>query len=58
MSDLDRFMHRSLWVYVTQSSFIEGSHMTKNTAFAYFFVNDREKKINEFDTKGKNVSAL
>jgi hypothetical protein len=25
-------MHISLWVYVTHSSFIEGSHMTKNTA--------------------------
>ncbi len=25
-------MHRSLWVQVTHSSLIEGSHMTKNTA--------------------------
>ncbi len=32
VSDLDRSMHRSLWVYVAHSSFIEGSHMTKNTA--------------------------
>ena len=32
VSDLDRPMHRSLWVQVTHSSFIEGSHMTKNTA--------------------------
>ncbi len=32
MSDLDGSMNRSLWVYVTHSSFIEGSHMTKNTA--------------------------
>ncbi len=30
--DMDRSMHRSLWAYVTHSSFIEGSHMTKNTA--------------------------
>jgi hypothetical protein len=27
----NRFMHRSLWVKVAHSSFIEGSHMTKNT---------------------------
>ncbi len=32
VSDLDRSMHRSLWDWVAQSSFIEGSHMTKNTA--------------------------
>jgi hypothetical protein len=32
VSDLDRSMHRSLWVYVAHSSLIEGSHMTKNTA--------------------------
>jgi hypothetical protein len=31
VSDLDRPMHRSLWVYVAHSSFIEDSHMTKNT---------------------------
>ncbi len=30
VSDLDRSMHRSLWVWVTHSSFIEGSHTTKN----------------------------
>ncbi len=35
MSDLDRSMHISLWVQVAHSSFIEGSHMTKNTASAY-----------------------
>ncbi len=32
VSDLDRSMHISLWISVTPSSFIEGSHMTKNTA--------------------------
>jgi len=32
VSDLDRSMHRSLWVLVTQSSFMEGSHTNKNTA--------------------------
>ncbi len=32
VSDLDRSMHRSLWVQVAHSSFIEGSLMTKNTA--------------------------
>ncbi len=32
MSNLDRSMHRSLWVEVAHSSFLEGSHMTKNTA--------------------------
>ena len=32
MSDLDRSLHVSLWVYVAHSSFIEGSHTTKNTA--------------------------
>jgi hypothetical protein len=25
-------MNRSIWVYVGHNSFIEGSHMTKNTA--------------------------
>ncbi len=32
MSDLDRSMHRTLWVLVAHSLFIEGLHMTKNTA--------------------------
>jgi hypothetical protein len=32
VSYLDRSMHRSLWVYVTHNSFIEGSHTTKNMA--------------------------
>jgi hypothetical protein len=32
VSDLDRSTHRSVWVYVTHSLFIEGSHTTKNTA--------------------------
>ncbi len=31
VSDLDRSTHRSLWVQVAHNSFIEGSHMTKNT---------------------------
>jgi hypothetical protein len=35
MNDLDRSMHRSLWVEVTHSLFIEGSHTTKNTASVY-----------------------
>jgi hypothetical protein len=30
-------MHRSLWVKVAHSSFIEGSYKTKNTASDYFF---------------------
>jgi hypothetical protein len=36
VSDLERYMHRSLWVKVAQSSFIEGSHTTKNTASVLF----------------------
>ncbi len=32
MSDLDRSMHRSLWVWAAHSSFIERSHITKNMA--------------------------
>jgi len=32
VSDLDSPMTISLWVKVTHSSFIEWSHMTKNTA--------------------------
>ncbi len=32
VSDLDKYMHRSLWVSVAHSSFIEGSLTTKNTA--------------------------
>ncbi len=31
MSHLDRSMHRSLWVEVAHSMFIEGLHTTKNT---------------------------
>jgi hypothetical protein len=34
VSNLDRSMHRSLWVQGTHRSFIEGSHMTKNTPSA------------------------
>ncbi len=30
VSNLDRSMRRSLWVLITHSSFIEGSHTTKN----------------------------
>jgi hypothetical protein len=37
VSNLDKSMHRSLWVWVTHSSFIEGSHMTKNTATDILF---------------------
>ncbi len=32
VSNLDRSMHRSVWVLVAHSSIMEGSHMTKNTA--------------------------
>jgi len=32
VSDLDRSMHRSLWVSVAHSLFIEGSHTIRNTA--------------------------
>ncbi len=32
VSDLDRSMHISLWVWVAHSSFIGGLHTTKNTA--------------------------
>jgi hypothetical protein len=34
VSNLDRSMHRSLWVQGTHRSFIEGFIMTKNTASA------------------------
>jgi len=37
-SNPDRPMHRSLWVQVAHSSFIEGSHMTKNKASGRFYV--------------------
>ncbi len=51
MSDLDRSMHRSLLVKVAHSSFMEGSHTTKNTplepvlviAFTHFLC-----KLNHF----------
>ena len=33
VSNLDRFMHRSLWAKVAHSSFTEGLHTTKKTAF-------------------------
>ncbi len=32
VSNIDRSFHRSLWVSEAHRSFIEGSHMTKNTA--------------------------
>jgi hypothetical protein len=37
VSDLGRSMNRSLWIYATDSSFIEGSCTTKNTASACIF---------------------
>jgi hypothetical protein len=37
VNDPDRSMHRALWVYVAHSSFIEGSHMTKNMASVQFY---------------------
>ncbi len=39
MSDVDRSMHISLWALVAHSSFIEGSHTTKNTASAHIITN-------------------
>ncbi len=38
LSDLYRSMHRSLWAQVAHSSFIEGSHTTKNTASGIFLI--------------------
>jgi hypothetical protein len=35
VSDLDRSMNISLWVWVAHSSFTEGSYMTKHTASDY-----------------------
>ncbi len=32
LRDLDRYMHITLWVQVAHRFFIEGFHMTKNTA--------------------------
>ncbi len=43
MSNLDRPMHRSQWVKVAHSSFIEASHTTKNTASRS--VNDASRSI-------------
>jgi hypothetical protein len=47
VSDLDRAMHRSLWVLVAHISFIEGSHTTKNTASVLFIksINDEKSFI-------------
>ncbi len=39
MSDLDRSMYISLWVYVAHSLFIEGSHTSKNIASEHFCQN-------------------
>jgi len=36
VSDLDSPMQISLWVWVTHSSFIEGSRTTKNMAYGVF----------------------
>jgi len=35
VSDLEKSMLRSLWVLITHSSFMEGSHMTKNMASGF-----------------------
>ncbi len=37
VSNLDRSMHRSLWVWVAHGSFVEGSHTTKNMASGSVF---------------------
>jgi hypothetical protein len=39
VSNLDRPMHRSQWVLVAHSSFIEGSHATKNTSSGVYVIN-------------------
>jgi len=39
VSDLDRSMHRSLWVYFAHGSLIEGSDMTKNMVSGLITVN-------------------
>jgi hypothetical protein len=46
VSDLDRFMNISLWVQVAHSSFIEGSHTTKNTASVHF-MHEQTKKLHQ-----------
>ncbi len=38
VSNLDRSVHRSLWVSVAHSSFIEGSHMTKKNGLRFPFI--------------------
>jgi hypothetical protein len=45
VSDLEWSMHRSLWVQVTHSSFIEGSHTTKNTASGGCLIYNPRPKI-------------
>ncbi len=42
VSDLDRSMHISLWVWVARSSFIEGSHTTKDMASGH---DDKAEKV-------------
>ncbi len=49
MSDLDRSMHRSLWVQVAHSSFTEGSHTTKNTAWGLFLLSRNTMECNILD---------
>ncbi len=66
VSDLG--MHRSLWVLVAHSSFIEGSHTTKNTAsdILFRFVNwkksfihsGRKHVFNKRKQRGVNVIKL
>jgi hypothetical protein len=47
VSDLDRPMRISLWAMIAHSSFIEGSHTTKNTASDYLSNEDNVEKVRE-----------
>ncbi len=43
--DLNWSMHTSICFYITHSSFIEGSHITKNMAWTLYVVLNREHRV-------------
>ncbi len=58
VSNLDRSMHRSLRVLITHSSFIEGSHTTKNTARVWTWPGIRGWIFIDFEGKRAMIHSL
>ncbi len=59
VSNLDRSMNRSLWAYIAHSSFIEGSHTTKNTAsVSQLLSEDTQKSLLNYKKCKNSISAF